>query len=128
MQFLFANIYIFACGISNLGFAILMTLFAVIAFSYSQQETAIASGGFRERLLATYTPAYPAGPAYAAGGESTTTLLDLDYDKPYAPPGTPPAFDRSLPAYGGDGYDRKDLDMVETAEDPFSDFEGQPRR
>ena len=106
-----------------------MTLFAVIAVSYSQQETAIASGGSRERLPATYTPAYPAGPAYAAGGESTTTLPDLDYNKPYAPPsGPPPAFDRSLPAYGGDGYDRKDLDMVKTAEDPFSDFEDQPRR
>lgn len=106
-----------------------MTLFAVIAFSYAQQETSIASGGNRERLPATYTPAYSAGPGYAAGAESTVTLPDLDYNKPYAPPpGPPPAFDGNLPAYGGNEYDKKDLDPVKTAEDPFADFEDHPRR
>jgi len=105
----------------------LMALFATIAYSYAQQETAIAAGGKRDRLPATYAPAYPAGPAYAAGGESTVTLPDLDYNKPYAPPpGPPPAFDGSLPAYGNDEDVKRDRD-VKTAEDPFADFEDHPR-
>jgi hypothetical protein len=108
---------------------ILMSLFAVVAWSYAQQETAIAAGGIRDRLPATYTPAYPAGPAYAAGGESTVTLPDLEYNKPYAPPpGPPPAFDSSLPAYGNDENDKKYLDTVKDAEDPFADFEDHTRR
>jgi len=109
---------------------LMMTFFAVIAFSYAQQETAIASGSARDRLPATYAPAYPAGPGYApGGGESTVTLPDLDYNKPYAPPsGPPPAFDRSLPSYGGGENDKRDLDPVKTADDPFADFEDRPRR
>jgi hypothetical protein len=103
---------------------VLMSLFAIVAWSYAQQEMAIASGGTRNRLPATYAPAYPAGPAYAAGGESSVNLPDLEYNKPYAPPpGPPPAFDSTLPAYGGGETDKKDLDPVKNTEDPFADFE-----
>src|SRR5260370_36007882 len=104
-----------------------MTLFAVIAFSYAQQETSIVSGGNRERLPATYTPAYSAGPGYAAGAESTVTLPELDYNKPYAPPpGPPPAFDASLPADGGNEYDKKELHPEKPAQDQFPAFEDHP--
>ncbi|SRR6266702_1154654 len=107
-----------------------MSLFAVIAFSYAQQESALVSGAKRDRLPTTYAPAYGAGPGYAAGDESTFNLPEVDYNQPYAaPPGPPPPFDRSLPAYGGDEHDKKDLDPVKTVDDdPFADFEDHPRR
>ncbi|KAH9167036.1 hypothetical protein EDB89DRAFT_164542 [Lactarius sanguifluus] len=107
----------------------LMSLFSVIAFSYAQQESALVSGARRERLPASYAPAYGAGPGYAAGDESNLNLPEVDYNQSYAPPlGPPPPFDRSLPAYGGDENDKKDLDPVKTADDPFADFEDHPRR
>jgi len=101
---------------------ILMTFFAVISFSYAQQETAIAEGAKRDRLPTTYNPAYAAGPGYAVGGgDSNANLPDLAYDQSYAPPsGPPPPFDRSLPSYGGGENDKT---MMKTAEDPFADFE-----
>lgn len=102
-----------------------MTFFAVISFSYAQQETAIAEGAKRDRLPTTYNPAYAAGPGYAVGDESNVNLPDLAYNQSYAPPpGPPPPFDRSLPAYGGGDQD----DKMKSAEDPFADFEDHPRR
>ena len=102
-----------------------MALFAVISFSYAQQETAIAEGAKRERLPTTYNPAYGAGPGYAVGDESNVNLPDLAYNQSYAPPpGPPPPFDRSLPSYGGGDQD----DKMKAAEDPFADFEDHPRR
>ena len=81
------------------------------------------SGGARNRLPTTYTPAYP------ATTESTATLPEVSYEPRYAPPpGTPPPFDKSLPAYSEE--DKKDTESMKTgvAEDPFSDFEEHPRR
>ncbi|KAI9438282.1 hypothetical protein H4582DRAFT_1954043 [Lactarius indigo] len=105
-----------------IGEIALMSLFAVVAFSYAQQESALVSGAKRERLPASYAPAYGAGP-------STLDLPEVEYNQSYAPPpGPPPPFDRSLPAYGGDENDKKDLDPVKTADDPFADFEDHPRR
>ncbi|KAH9000561.1 hypothetical protein EDB86DRAFT_2904617 [Lactarius hatsudake] len=112
-----------------IGEIALMSLFSVIAFSYAQQESALVSGARRERLPASYAPAYGAGPGYAAGDESNLNLPEVQYNQSYAPPpGPPPPFDRSLPAYGGDEHDKKDLDPVKTADDPFADFEDHPRR
>ncbi|KAI0267352.1 hypothetical protein BC834DRAFT_968866 [Gloeopeniophorella convolvens] len=109
-----------------LGVIIMMGLFTLVAFAYAQQETAGVSGNAQARLPASYTPAYGAGPSYAAGaGESTADLPEVHYDhEPYAPPaGPPPGFDKSLPSYGGGEADKKDL-----ADDPFADFEDAPRR
>jgi len=53
------------------------------------------------------------------------------YDQTYAPPpGSPPPFDKTLPAYGAGEVDKKETDSLKTlvAEDPFADFEEQPRR
>ncbi|KAI9464046.1 hypothetical protein BJY52DRAFT_1184444 [Lactarius psammicola] len=114
-----------------IGEIVVMTSFAVLAVSYAQQESALVSGAKPERLPTTYAPAYGAGHGYAAGDESTLNLPEVQYnDQPYAPPpGPPPPFDRSLPAYGGDEADKKDLDPVKTADDdPFADFEDHPRR
>ncbi|KAH9034770.1 hypothetical protein EDB85DRAFT_2274387 [Lactarius pseudohatsudake] len=86
----------------------LMSLFSVIAFSYAQQESALVSGARREHLPASYAPAYGAGPGYAAGDESNLNLPEVQYNQSYAPPpGPPPPFDRSLPAYGGDEHDKR---------------------
>jgi hypothetical protein len=54
------------------------------------------------------------------------------YDQSYAPPpGSPPPFDKSLPAYGRDeaDKDKDDVDSMKTAfaEDPFADFGEHPR-
>lgn len=112
-----------------IGEIALTSLFAAMAFSYAQQETALASGAKRERLPTAYAPAYAAGPGYAAGAESTVDLPEVEYNQPYAPPsGPPPPFDKSLPAYGNEEVDKKDLDPVKMAEDPFADFEDHPRR
>ena len=101
-----------------------MTLFAVLSFSYAQQETAIAEGAKRERLPPSYNPAYTAGPGYAAG-DSNVNLPDLAYNQSYAPPsGPPPPFDRSLPAYGGGEVDKT---MAKDSEDPFADYEDHTR-
>jgi hypothetical protein len=112
-----------------IGEIVLMALFTIISFSYAQQETAIAEGAKRERLPPSYNPAYTAGPGYAAGLESNVNLNlpDLAYNQSYAPPpGPPPPFDRSLPAYGGEENDKS---MVKNAEDdPFGDFEDHTRR
>jgi hypothetical protein len=109
-----------------IGEIILMTLFAVISFSYAQQETAIAEGAKRERLPPSYNPAYTAGPGYAMGDEGNANLPDLAYNQSYAPPpGPPPPFDRSLPSYGDEEDDKT---MVKDSEDPFADFEDHTRR
>jgi len=105
---------------------VLMTLFAVVSFSYAQQETAIAEGAKRERLPPSYNPAYTAGPGYAAGDGSNINLPDLAYNQSYGPPpGPPPPFDRSLPSYGGEENDKT---MVKDTEDPFADYEEHTRR
>jgi hypothetical protein len=80
----------------------------------------------RTSLPTNYTPAYTAGPGYAAAGaESTVALPEVAYDRPsYAPPpGYPPPFDKGLPGYGGGDMEKKDSDsmMTAVAEDPFSD-------
>lgn len=109
-----------------IGEIILMTLFAVISFSYAQQETAIAEGARRERLPPSYNPAYTAGPGYSVGDENNANLPDLAYNQSYAPPpGPPPPFDRSLPAYGNEEDDKT---MVKDSEDPFADFEDHTHR
>ncbi|KAI0299377.1 hypothetical protein B0F90DRAFT_613806 [Multifurca ochricompacta] len=72
-----------------IGEIILMSLFTVIVFSYAQQETTLVTGGARTRLPTTYTPAYAAGPGYAAGIESTVTLPEVPYNQTYAPPPGP---------------------------------------
>lgn len=107
-----------------------MPLLAFVAFAYAQQESALAVRGVPSRLPATYTPAYGAGAGHEAGFESTA-LPEVRYDQPYAPPpGSPPPFDKGLPAYGGGETDKKDFDSMKTAvdEDPFADFEEHPRR
>jgi hypothetical protein len=104
-------------------------LLTFVAFAYAQQETALASRGVSSRLPANYAPAYGAGSEYPAGAESTMTLPEVRYE-PYAPPpGSPPPFDKSLPAYGA-GETDKDADSMKTAvaEDPFADYEEYPRR
>jgi len=103
---------------------ILLPLFTVVVFSYARHESALVSGGARTHLPTTYTPAYP------AGTESTVTLPEVSYEPRYAPPpGSPPPFDKSFPAYSRE-EDKKDTDSMKTvvAEDPFSDFEEYPRR
>ena len=109
-----------------------MPLLAFIAFAYAHQESALASRGVPSRLPTSYTPAYGAGAGREAGIESTANLPEMRYDQPYAPPpGSPPPFDKDLPAYGGGETDKKDFDSMKTAvedEDPFSDFEEHPRR
>ncbi|KAI9464045.1 hypothetical protein BJY52DRAFT_882953 [Lactarius psammicola] len=113
-----------------IGEIALMSLFAIIAFSYAQQESAVVSGAKTEGLPTTYAPTYGAGHGYATGDESTLNLPEVQYNQPFAPPpGPPPPFDGSLPAYGSDETDKKDLDPVKNADDdPFADFEGHPRR
>jgi hypothetical protein len=109
---------------------VFMPLFSFIAFGYSRQESALASGGPRARLPTNYTPPYAAGPGYAEGAESTATLPEIGYNQRYAPPpDSPPPFDKSLPGYGGGEPDKKDTDSMRTAvaEDPFADFEEHPR-
>jgi len=109
-----------------------MPLLAFIAFAYAHQESALASRGVPSRLPTSYTPAYGAGAGREAGIESTANLPEMRYDQPYAPPpGSPPPFDKDLPAYGGGETDKKDFDSMKTAvedEDPFADFEEHPRR
>ena len=69
---------------------------------------------------------YPAGAGYPSGDESNMNLPDLAYNQSYAPPpGSPPPFDKSLPAYGGHDGDKV---TTKTAEDPFADYEEPPRR
>ena len=69
---------------------------------------------------------YPAGAGYPVGDESNMNLPDLAYNQSYAPPpGSPPPFDKSLPAYGGHDGDKV---TTKTAEDPFADYEEPPRR
>ncbi|KAI9509097.1 hypothetical protein F5148DRAFT_1283331 [Russula earlei] len=123
----FSEIFWLLCEI------IFMPLFTFLAFSYARQESAL--GAARNDLPRTYAPAYATGPAYAAGNESTITLPEVAYDQQYPPPpGSPPPFDKSLPAYGlpayGEEADKKDTDSMRTAvaEDPFADIEGYPRR
>jgi len=106
-----------------------MPLLTFLAFAYAQQESALASGGVPSRLPTNYNPAYDAGSGYAGGAESTIALPEVRYDQSYAPPpGSPPPFDKSLPAYGSDEADKKDVDSMKTAvaDDPFADFEEHP--
>lgn len=109
-----------------------MPLLTFVAFAYAQKESALAARGVPSRLPANYTPAYGAGAGHEAGIDSTVTLPEVRYDQSYAPPpGSPPPFDKSLPAYGGEETDKKDFDSMKTAvddEDPFADFEEHPRR
>ncbi len=113
------NLHLWA---ANRFFAVLMALFSVIAFSYAQQESALVSGAKRDRLPETYAPAYASG----SGADSTANLPEVEYYAP--PPGYPPPFDKSLPAYSNDDAYKKDLDPVKNAEDPFADFEDHPPR
>jgi len=110
-----------------------MPFLTFLAFAYAQQESALAARSIPSRLPTTYTPAYGAGAGYETGIESTVTLPEVRYDQSYAPPpGSPPPFDKDLPAYGSGEMDKKDFDsmktVVEEEEDPFADFEGHPRR
>lgn len=107
---------------------IFMPLLTFVTFCYAQQESALASRGIPAQLPTNYTPAYGADTGYAADTESTIALPEMGYD--YAPPpGSPPPFDKSLPAYSGKEMDKKDTDSMKTAvaEDPFADFEEHPR-
>jgi len=109
-----------------------MPFLAFLAFAHAQQESALAAHSVPSHLPTTYTPAYGAGTGYDAGIESTVTLPEVRYDQSYAPPpGSPPPFDKGLPAYGGEEMDKKDFDSMKTVveeEDPFADFEEHPRR
>lgn len=56
-------------------------------------------------------------------------LPEVAYDPSYAPPpGSPPPFDKTLPAYGGEEME-KGFDPMKSpaAEDPFADYEEHPR-
>jgi len=104
---------------------VLLPLLTFIAFTYARRESALASGSIRTRLPRAYNP------AFAAGNESSVTLHEVAYDQPYAPPpGSPPPFDKTLPAYGAGEMDKKETDSLKTVvgDDPFADFEEQPRR
>ena len=73
---------------------------------------------------ATYTP------AYTAGAESSIDLHGASYDQPpYAPPGSLPPFDKSLPGYGDGGMGKKDDESMRTAveDDPFTDYDVHAR-
>jgi hypothetical protein len=107
-------------------------LFTIAVFSYARQESKLKSGGTRTRIPTSYTPAYAAGPGYAADSEITLALPEILYEPSYPPPpGSPPPFDKGPPAYTGSGEeDKKDTESIRTVggEDPFTDFEGHPRR
>jgi hypothetical protein len=54
----------------------------------------------------------------------------VSYDQPrYAPPDSPPPFDKSLPGYGGGEMDKKDTESMRTVveDDPFADYDELPR-
>jgi len=104
---------------------ILQPLLVFVAFAYARQESASVQGRGRS-IPTTYAP------AYAAGAESTIGLPEMNYDQPrYAPPDSPPPFDKSLPGYGGAEMDRKDNEsmrtVVEESDDPFADYDELPR-
>ena len=100
-------------------------------FSYARHESQLKSGGSRSRIPTSYAPAYATGSGYAAGHDSTLTLPEVFYEPSYPPPpGSPPPFDKGLPAYTGSSEeDKKDAESLRTVvgEDPFTDLEGHPR-
>jgi hypothetical protein len=106
---------------------VLLPMFTIVVFSYARNESKLKSGGTRARIPTSYTPA---GTGYAACDESTVTLPEVYYEFNYPPPGSPPPFDKGLPAYTGSSEeDKKDAESLRTVvgEDPFTDFEGHPR-
>jgi hypothetical protein len=102
---------------------ILLPLFTLAVFGYARQESGSVQGRGRS-IPTTYTP------AYAAGAESNVGLPEVNYDQPrYAPPDSPPPFDKSLPGYGAGEMDKKDSESMRTVveDDPFADYDELPR-
>lgn len=100
---------------------VFLPLFSVVAFAYAQQQLGSVQGRGRS-IPTTYTP------PFAAGAESTVGLPA--YDQPqYAPPFSPPPFDKTLPGYGGGEMDKKDTESMRTVvdDDPFADYDELPR-
>ena len=53
----------------------------------------------------------------------------MSYDRPrYAPPDSPPPFDKSLPGYSSGEMDKKDNESMRTVvdDDPFADYDELP--
>lgn len=98
-------------------------MFTFVVFAYARQESVSVQGRGRS-IPTTYAP------AYAAGAESSVALPEVRYDQPrYAPPDSPPPFDKSLPGYGAGEMDKKDNESMRTVvdDDPFADYDELPR-
>ena len=98
-------------------------MFTLVVFAYARQASTSVQGRGRS-IPTTYTP------AFAAGAESTVALPEVSYDQPrYAPPESPPPFDKSLPGYSSGEMDKKDNESMRTVveDDPFADYDELPR-